>query len=58
MFIKKQHNWGLLKNTILNGGRESRKKQYIAVLPKWGEYRQFADLRGSWQKRGAGVFEG
>ena len=32
--------------------------QDIAVLPKRGEYRQFADLRGSWRKRGGNVFEG
>ena len=32
--------------------------QDIAVLPKRGEYRQFADLRGSWRKRGCNVFEG
>ena len=41
-----------------SGGRESRKKQAIAMLPKWGKYRQFADLRGSWWKREGGVFEG
>ena len=41
-----------------SGGRGSRKKQDIAVLPKWGKYRQFADLKGSWRKRGGGVFEG
>ena len=33
------------------GGRGSRKKQDIAELPKWGKYRQFADLRASWRKR-------
>ena len=38
-------------------GRGSRKKQDIAVLPKWREWRQFADLRGSWQQIGGGVFE-
>ena len=38
------------------GGCRSRKKQDIAGLPKKG--RQFADLSGSWQKRGSGVFEG
>ena len=37
---------------FLGGGRGS------AVLPKWGEYRQFADLRGSRRKKGGGVFEG
>ena len=36
---------------------ESQKKQDIAELPKTGEYKQFADLRGSWRKRVAGVFE-
>ena len=35
----------------------SRKKQDIAVLPKRGEYRQFAGLRGSWRKRGGSVSE-
>ena len=39
-------------------GRESQKKQDIAGLPKRGELRQFADLRGSWRKRVGGVFEG
>ena len=28
------------------------------MLPKRGEYRQFADLRGSWRKRGDGIFGG
>ena len=40
------------------GGEGSRKKQDIAVLPKWGKHRQFADLRASWRKRGDGAFEG
>ena len=40
------------------GGMGSRKKQDIAVLPKRGEYRQFAGLRGSWRKRGGSAFEG
>ena len=40
----------------LGGGRGWG--QDIAVLPKRGEYRQFADLRGSWRKRGCNVFEG
>ena len=33
----------------------SIKKQDIAELPKREEYRQFADLRGSWQKKWGGV---
>ena len=39
------------------GGRGSRKKQDIAELPKWGKYRQFADLRASGEKEEGGVFE-
>ena len=35
-----------------------RKKQDIVGLPKSGELRQFADLKGSWRKRGGVVFEG
>ena len=30
----------------------------MAGLPKRGEFRQFANLRGSWRKREGGVFEG
>ena len=58
MFIKKLTWLGFTEKCNFQGGRGSRKKQDIAVLPKWGKYRQFADLRGSWRKRGGGVFEG
>ena len=38
--------------------RGSQKKQDIVGLPKRGELRHFEDLRGSWRKRGGGVFGG
>ena len=43
-----------LENPIFRqGGHE--KSIYMGKLPKKG-LGQFADLRGSWQKRGGGVF--
>ena len=39
---------------------ESCKKKalYRGKLPKKGGFRQFADLRGGWGKKGDGVFDG
>ena len=46
------------KMKFSGGGGDHKKKQDIALLPKWGKRRQFADLRGSWWKRWGGAFEG
>ena len=58
MFIKKLTLQGFTKKCNFQGGRGARKKQDISGLPKWVELKQFADLRGSWQKRVGGVFVG
>ena len=48
---------GSLKITIFTK-RVSQKNIQGVDLPKKREIGQFADLRGAWQKRGGGVFEG
>ena len=40
------------------GGGGSQKKNIEGGLPKRGGLGQFSDLRGTWQERGGGVFEG
>ena len=47
-----------MKNSIFRMRRGPQKKQDMVGLPKRGGLRQFQDLRGSWRKRGGGVFEG
>ena len=39
-------------------GEFQEKLIYRGVLPKKGRLGQFVDLRGAWQERGGGVFEG
>ena len=47
--------WEFTGKSNFQGG--VTKNQYMGKLPKKG-LGQFADLRGGWQKRGGGVFQG
>ena len=43
---------------VAGGGGGVNKNQNIRGIPKKGGLGQFVDLRGAWQERGGGVFEG
>ena len=50
--------WGFADFFFFLGGGVTKIQKYWADYLNGGRLGQFADLRGTWQKRGGGAFEG